>query len=597
MNRVLPAAPGVYLFKDQEGRVIYVGKAKDLKKRVLSHLRSGAGNKTFYMLRRAKGLDLILTSNEKEAFILENTLIKRHKPRYNIVLRDDSQYPCLRLSLDEPFPRLTIVRRIRKDKARYFGPFSSASAVRSTLRVIDRIFQLRKCKTRELPRRKRPCLNHQLDRCLAPCTGNVSQEEYQKLVRQVIMFLEGKSNELLSHLTQEMEEASRTLEFERAARIRDQIESVKKTIERQHAVSPGMEDQDVIGLAQAEESSRLVVMHIREGRLIGTANYRIKGPGGTPQEVVEAFIKQHYCAHVFIPREILVPVSIEEAGAIASWLSGIAGKRISITAPRRGTKKRLVDMACSNARGLLVEPKSIDSEQLSRALKETLRLEKTPVRIEGLDISTLYGGEAVASLVSFVNGEPEKSGYRNFRIRRVAGMDDYAMLAEAVARRVEHGSLPDLFLVDGGKGQLAVVEGILRKRLGEEAPPVVGIAKAARRKGERADKIYISGRKNPLSLKSGDPALMLLMRIRDEAHRRAVLYHRKLRKTKMTTSLLDQIPGIGPKRKRALLRHFKALEAIYRASEEELLEVPGITSRVAKEIVQFFNKSNHEKDG
>ncbi|HIC85886.1 MAG TPA: excinuclease ABC subunit UvrC, partial [Desulfobacterales bacterium] len=472
LANILPEGPGVYLFKDSRGKTLYVGKAKNLRKRVLSYFRARGTScsKTLFMLKKASGLDFILTSNEKEAFILESTLIKRYKPRYNIVLRDDSQYPCLRLSLEEPFPRLTIVRKIKRDGARYFGPFSSASAVRNTLKVIDRIFQLRKCKTSALPKRSRPCLNYQMDRCLAPCSGKISEAEYGRVVRQVILFLEGKSEELISHLAQEMKDASARLEFERAARLRDQITSVQKTIERQQVVSPGMEDLDVIGIAQREDSFQLVVMYIREGRLIGIRNYRVKSPGHSPSEVMEAFIKQYYSRDLFLPGEIILSTPIEEAMAISAWLTDCAAKKVSIKVPKRGTKKRLTEMAVANAESLLSSADLPEPDRLIALIKERLGLTRPPVRIEGLDVSTLYGSKAVGAIVSFVNGKPYKAGYRNFKIKWADGMDDYGMLAEVVARRIALGDLPDLFLVDGGKGQLAVLERVVKEHVGKTSP-------------------------------------------------------------------------------------------------------------------------------
>ena len=592
LANILPEGPGVYLFKDSRGKTLYVGKAKNLRKRVLSYFRARGTScsKTLFMLKKASGLDFILTSNEKEAFILESTLIKRYKPRYNIVLRDDSQYPCLRLSLEEPFPRLTIVRKIKRDGARYFGPFSSASAVRNTLKVIDRIFQLRKCKTSGLPKRSRPCLNYQMDRCLAPCSGKISEAEYGRVVKQVTLFLEGKSEELISHLAQEMKDASARLEFERAARLRDQITSVQKTIERQQVVSPGMEDLDVIGIAQREDSFQLVVMYIREGRLIGIRNYRVKSPGHSPSEVMEAFIKQYYSRDLFLPAEIILSTPIEEAMAISAWLTDCAAKKVSIKVPKRGTKKRLTEMAVANAESLLSSADLPEPDRLIALIKERLGLTRPPVRIEGLDVSTLYGSKAVGAIVSFVNGKPYKAGYRNFKIKWADGMDDYGMLAEVVARRIALGDLPDLFLVDGGKGQLAVLERVVKEHVGKTSPQLAAIAKADKKKGERADKVFVQGRQNPVSLSPKDPVLMLLMRIRDEAHRRAITYHRKLQKAEISTSILDQIPGVGPTRKRALLTHFKDLDSLFKASEEELASVKGITARVAREIRHFFNE-------
>jgi len=586
----LPKAPGVYIFKDGSGRVIYVGKAKHIRKRVQSYFKPSEGmpRKTALMMKNARSLDWILTDSENEAFILESTLIKKFLPRYNIVLRDDKRYPCLRLDLKEPYPRLQIVRRIKKDGALYFGPFSSAHSVRSTLKVIDRIFQLRKCKERRLPKRTRPCLNFQMDRCLGPCTREVSFSLYQNVVRQVRLFLEGRNQELITQLKKEMERAAEALDFERAARIRDQIGGIERTVERQNVVSSHLDDKDVIGVAEKKSMVRVALLFVRRGYLMGSRQFLFRNQAGRPAEVLEAFIKQYYAKGVFIPREILVSLAIHDLPAIGTWLSSLSGRKVQIHRPMRGEKRGLVGMAVANAESSLVGDTAAAGMELMEKLGECLQLRETPRTVEGFDISNLSGDQAVGTMVRFVEGQASRTGYRNYRIKRVQGIDDYGMMAEMVSRRVARGGLPDLFVVDGGKGHLHAVQKILASAEGEGAPAVVAIAKADEKRGENRDKLYVPGRKNPILLEPNDPILLFLMRVRDEVHRRAILYHRSLRKKAFTVSDLDRIPGIGKMRKRQLLTHFRGINAIAQAGPEELAAVPGISSRLAGEINRFF---------
>jgi len=604
LRNTLPDAPGVYLFVDLGGRVIYVGKAKSLRKRVLSYFRThgDAAAKTGRMMKRAGGLDFILTDTEQEAFILEGHLIKKHMPRYNIILRDDKQYPCLRLDVREPFPRLVIVRKIKKDGAVYFGPFSSANSVRSTKKLIDRVFRLRKCKGQDLPRRSRPCLNFQMNQCLGPCAREIPEEKYREIVQQVRLFLEGRSQELIAGLEREMEAAARDLDFEKAATIRDQLGAIKRTIEQQHVVSRRMEDQDVIGLARREGLYQMVILFVRRGYLSGTRNLLVKEPGALPSEVMEAFLKQHYGREAFIPKEILISEPVEDLVPIMNWLSGLAEKRVVIQNPLRGEKRKLTGMAVANAENLLIGHAAAQKEDLLTTARSVLGLSRTPRRIEGLDISNFQGGLAVGTVVSFVEGEPHRAGYRNFRIRQEGMIDDYGMMAEMMERRLAKGALPDLFLVDGGKGHLATVRRVLDEwgRAGRRAagpgemheftlPEVISIAKPDDPSQDPRDKIYLPGRKNPLMLKEGHPILLLMMRIRDEAHRRAIGYHRSLREKHLTRSELDHIPGIGRKKKSLLLRHFKGIDDIAQATVEDLERAPGIGQALAEAVFAHFH--------
>jgi excinuclease ABC subunit C len=581
---MLPEGPGVYLFKDSSGKIIYVGKAKNLKKRILSYFKplSELPHKTGVMMSRAKGLDYILTTTDKEAFILESNLIKKHLPRYNIVLRDDKQYPWLRLDPSEPYPRLSIVRRVKKDGARYFGPFSSAHSVRSTLKLIDRIFQLRKCRGRIPPERSRPCLNFQLSQCLGPCAQDVPTEVYKEFLEQVILFLEGRSQELIKELKKSMDAAVESLDFEKAARIRDQIKAVEKTVERQNVVSPKMEDQDVIGLAEKEEAFQIVILFVRKGYLSGSRSYLVKNEGGSSSEVMEAFLKQFYDRETFVPKHILISESVDDLPAIMEWISDTAGKRVYIEKPSRGEKLRLVGMAVANAENLLLHRKEGTGGDVLETAEAILKLRKRPRVIECVDISNIHGSLAVGVVVSFLDGEPNKEGYRNFRVKRVAGIDDYGMMAEVIGRRLTKGSLPDLLVVDGGKGHLQVVKRVVDRIMDKDPPDLVAIAKEDHK--DEGEKVYLPGRKNPVKLRKDHPLLLLLMRIRDEAHRRAITYHRKLRGKAFTTSRLDLIPGLGAKKKRILLYHFGTLEAIFGASEEDLAKVPGISRSLAGKI-------------
>jgi len=606
LQKTLPNGPGVYSFMDPSGRVIYVGKAKNLRKRVLSYFRPKPepSTKTGRMMTKADGLDFILTSTEQEAFILESNLIKRFMPRYNIILRDDKQYPCLRLDISEPFPRLAIVRKIKKDGALYFGPFSSANSMRSTKRIIDRVFKLRKCKSRRLQQRERPCLNFQMNRCLAPCSHEIPAREYNEIVKQVRLFLEGRNPELIAGLKNDMDEAAAHLNFEVAAGIRDQINALTKTIERQHVVSPRLEDQDVIGLAQNGELHQVVILFIRRGYLTGTRSFLFKDRSALPSEVMEAFLKQYYSREVFMPQRILISEPIKDLISIRAWLCDLAAKNIIIHRPERGEKRKLVAMAMANAENLLVGHQEAQREDLMASAKSVLGLNRTPRHIEGLDISNLQGRLAVGTVVSFVEGEPHRQGYRNYRMKMSGGIDDYGMMAEMMERRIVKGALPDLFLVDGGKGHLAIVRRVIDRQMPLfskdgltvdskkvfPVPEVISIAKPDENRQEQRDKIYLPGRKNPLILKTDHPVLLLMMRIRDEAHRRAVTYHRRLRGKNLTRSDLNLIPGIGKKRKRQLLMSFKDIETISKATIEDLKQVPGISHALAETICSYFRK-------
>jgi excinuclease ABC subunit C len=441
---------------------------------------------------------------------------------------------------------------------------------------------LRKCKGRTPPERLRPCLNFQLSQCLGPCAQDVSPEVYKEFISQVILFLEGRSQELIRELKRSMQAAAENLDFEKAARIRDQIRAVEKTVERQNVVSPNMEDQDVIGLAEKEGAFQVVVLYVRKGYLSGSRDYLIKNEGGSLSEVMEAFLKQFYDRETFVPRHIFVSEPVEELPAIEEWISDMAGKRVHIEQPSRGEKLRLVRMAVANAENLLRHRREGAAMDVLEMAEAVLGLRKRPGVIECVDISNIQGREAVGVIVSFLDGQPNRDGYRNFKIKGVEGIDDYGMMGEVVNRRLTKGSPPDLLVLDGGKGHLQAAKKVADRIMGENKLNLVAIAKEDH-KGE-GDKVYIPGRKNAVSLGPDNPVLLLLMRIRDEAHRRAITYHRKLREKALTGSELDHVPGLGPKRKQILLRHFRSLEGIRRASKEDLAQIPGISPALAERI-------------
>jgi excinuclease ABC subunit C len=587
-----PQKPGVYLFKDESGKIIYIGKAKNLQKRINSYFTQGSdqSRKLGSIIGNARSIEHIITGTETEALILEGNLIKKYRPRYNVDLKDDANYPFVKLDINKTYPRLTIARRMKNDGALYFGPFPSVSEVRSTLRLIGPIFPLRKCTTREIPKRSRPCLNYQLGRCLAPCCMDVSREDYQELVDQVRLFLEGRDRELISKLKKVMENASRELNFEKAAMARDKIRAIEKTVEKQTVVSSKMRDQDIIGLSHSGKEAEVVILLVRGGFMVGSRSYSIRGAWEYSGEIVEAFLKQYYREKQFIPPDIILSDAIDDGELISEWLTGMAGKKVSISVPSKGDKRRLAHMAAVNAESILLRRQKTHQSALLEEAKSLLHLRNKPVRIEAIDVSNLKGDLAVASIVAFVEGLPQKSGYRNYRIKEVTGIDDYAMIAEGMRRRLKQGKPPDLFVIDGGKGHLAVALKTLGA-LGLKSPPdVISIAKADREKPGALDKIYLPNRKNPLNLARNHPVLSLFMRIRDETHRRALSYYRKRRKKRLTRSELDGIPGIGPTRKRLLLRFFGDIDAIAKAEFKELMQVPGIAQIVAKDVFDYFRR-------
>ncbi|WP_456431964.1 excinuclease ABC subunit UvrC [Thermosulfuriphilus sp.] len=586
--RQIPEAPGVYIFKDQKGDFLYVGKARDLRKRIASYLHHESPSpKTRALISRATSLEIFLTRNEKEALILEANLIKRYRPRYNIVLRDDKNYPLIRLTIRERFPRVHLVRRRKKDGQLYFGPFTSAKAVKETLRFLGGLFPLRTCGNAEFSRRLRPCLKYQIGRCTAPCVGLISEDDYRQLVDQVILFLRGHKRTVLQRLKKEMEEAAERLEFERAAFLRDRIKAIERTLEDQVVVSQDEKDRDVIGLAiNPKGQAAIALLFIRGGQLVGQKGFYF--PRATEEgELLNSFIEQFYDEGKLIPEEIILPGPLEASEALNQWLEDLAGHRVRLIWPQRGMRAEMLKLAKDNATEILKRGPSPEGswEEIAQELKKRLRLPQTPHRVSCVDISNMQSEAPVGSLVSFLDGESDKPAYRHLHLRS-PGPDDYTMMAELLSRGLKRGEdLPDLLVVDGGKGQLNVALEIIKDLGLENRISLCALAKERKAEGE---KIYLPQRKNPLILSPQNKALLFLMRIRDEAHRFALSFHRRTRAKKALASPLEEIPGIGPRRRARLLEHFGSLEALARASIEEIARVPGMTRPLAKRLDEYL---------
>jgi excinuclease ABC subunit C len=616
-----PRAAGVYLFKDAGGRVLYVGKATNLKNRLASYHKSPEKHdpKTALMLKNAARVDFFLTSQAREALILERTLIKEHAPRFNVRLRDDKNFLCLRINMQEAFPALRFVRRFTADGALYFGPYTSSAAVRETLKVMKQVFGLRTCKERNFAPRTRPCLEGQMGRCLAPCAGGVSADDYQRVVQQAVQFLRGRGRNLLRSLKEEMTQAAAGLDFERAALLRDRMAAIAATLERQAMARPTFRDQDVMGVAQDGEEALILILLVRAGMVTGSQEYYFgEMPAG--RDLLGDFLKQYYTEGRPLPDEVLLPWDIPDRKVLAEVLSDQKGKTVRLAVGKNGEggpgpppatpagppgsaakslseRRRLVALARENAWLALKRrqtlPKGVDP---LADLKERLNLPRPPQRLECLDISTLQGRQPVGALVAMRDGRPDKSGYRRFRIKNVAGQDDYAMLREVVARHYgkEGQVLPDLLVVDGGKGQLGVVLETL-KDLGLADLPVVGLAKAAHHQGrEVPDRLFLPGRKNPKNLPTSSPGWLLLLRLRDEAHRFAITYHRRRARQELVASALGQVPGLGPVRQKLLLQHYANLQDLHKADIEELRQVGRLPLKVAQSLHEWMQKQDQE---
>lgn len=582
----LPDNPGVYLFKDRSGELLYVGKAASLADRVRSYFQRGADHspKTALLVGQIADLETIVTRSELEALILESNLIKRHRPRFNVVLRDDKQYPYLRLPIKDRFPRLSIVRRVQKDGALYYGPYTPAGALRETLKVIKKSFPLATCTIEIDGTAERACLEFEIKRCMAPCTGNQSQKDYLKIVDQVRQFLEGRDHELLDDLRAQMEAAAEREEFEEAARLRDRLFKIERTLEKQRITQTAATDQDVIGLARQGTAVDLQLLFVRGGLLIGRKDFFWpQSADVSDEDLVRSAIKQFYNKDGQPPKELLVPTALADAELIEQWLSDKRGSSVKVLAPERGTKHQLVLLAEENAAASAAN--HLRDEALDRQavedLKRLLHLDKAPRRIEGFDISNTMGNQSVASMVVWEDGQMKKADYRRFKIQTVIGANDFASMQEVVARRYgdsEHLARPDLILIDGGLGQLAAaMEGL--KQVGHGDQAIMGLAKA---RGEKDERIFLPGRKNPILLRPNAPATHLVQRIRDEAHRFAITYHRKLRGKAFTASKLDQIIGIGEIKRTKLLKEFGSVEGIAQATDAALHAVGLAEETIAK---------------
>jgi excinuclease ABC subunit C len=594
----LPDKPGVYVYRDAGGKVLYVGKAVNLKNRVRSYFQEGGGHspRIALMVPRVADIETLVTDSEIEALILESNLIKKHRPHYNVRLRDDKQYPYICLTMNEPFPRPIIVRRVKKDGNRYFGPYTNSWSMRQALRVIKQVFKMRTCSRQiEEGDQQKVCLDHHLGLCDAPCASLIDRLRYRRVVEDVCQFLEGKSDGVVRQLKSQMEEAAESLNFEKAARIRDQLQAVDNVVERQKIVSTELSEQDVVALVTDNVQTCVQLFFVRAGRLVGQEQKFLEG--AHPEELPSAatqFLGQYYADAAQIPREILMSHEPEGAALIADWLRKLRGSKVELYAPQRGEKRRLVEMAEKNAMLAIEERRSriagdqAKAEEALLELAEALDLPNLPYRMEAFDISNLQGTEIVAAMVVFEGGQPNKADYRKFKIRTVEGKpDDFASMREVIRRRLERleardekfGEAPDLILIDGGKGQLGAAVEVARE-MGIEVP-MIGLAK-------QFEEIFLPGRPDPVRLPRNSQALFLLQRIRDEAHRFGLTYHRSLRSKAATASALDGISGIGRKRREQLLKHFGSMEAMKRASLEDLIGVPGMTKPAADRVYQFL---------
>ncbi len=595
----VPLKPGVYIHRDSDGKVIYVGKSSALKNRLRSYFGAtkGLDAKTTELVNRIHDFEYIVTDSEQEALLLENSLIKKHRPKYNVRLKDDKTYPYIKVDLSEEFPRVYVTRRTIKDNARYFGPFASAGSVRKTLDLLKRLFPYRSCTKAITGNDERPCLEYHIKRCVAPCTGYSSKEEYSKVIDQVLMFLEGNTKEVVKELKHAMLEASSQLEFERAGALRDRLKAIEKVYEGQKVVGLGKENLDVVGIAYGGEEAWVEIFFIRNGNLTGRDNFTMSGTRDeSGREILARFIEQFYASSSYVPRKILVPEPTGRKQALITWLETMRNGPVDITIPKRGAKRRLIEMISENAEQGLEQLKLkwiSDSTRMETAmseLQEELNLPELPRRIECYDISHIQGTNTVASMSVFNNGQPFSSDYRRFKIKTHDGNDDFASMREVLSRRFKRlknareggsenasfASTPNLVLIDGGKGQLSsAVEAMLH--LGLQDIQIASIAK-------REEEIFLPDSAEPVIMPRNSQGLFLLQRARDEAHRFAITFHRNLRGKSSIKSALDQVPGVGPKRRKMLIRSFGSIKGVREATEEQIAAVPGMTAKIARQI-------------
>lgn len=592
----IPRLPGIYIMKGVKDEYLYIGKAKSLYHRVRSYFQDSRTlhPRTRVFLKKIRDIKFLTTKTECEALILESNFIKKHQPRYNVLLKDDKRYPYLRLTTQERYPKLEVVRRIRKDGATYFGPYTMVKEVRETIRMIYKIFPLRQSKDDlDGSARRRPCLNYQMKRCLAPCAGQVSQEDYSRVVNDVTLFLKGKNSELIDRLKATMAEASEAKRYEEAAVFRDKIAAVKSVFDKQKVVSASLEDQDIVAACCERGYAMVQALIIRGGKMLAEKTFKMKNLNHENEsEAISSFLKQYYTDDAQAPGEILLSREIEDQSVIEQWLTDQKKTRVHISVPSRGKKRDLARMAEENARFAMrneLDKGDVATRCLDE-LRETLGLKNFPQVIEGFDISNISGTHSVGSMVLFENGQSEKAKYRRYKIARVEGIDDYAMLAEVMTRRYERllkedGPFPDLILIDGGKGHLNTGCKVLRNLNLHDRVDIACIAKGKFRGKGETDEVYLPDRKDLVKFRENSPSRFLLQRVRDESHRFAIAYHRKLRGKKAMSSPLENIPGIGKKRRLMLLKRFGSLEKIRQAGLDELKEIPGVTETLARKIV------------
>jgi len=597
--RQLPESPGVYLMRDAAGDILYVGKASSLRNRVSSYFTSqhSLSPKTQQLVSKIHDIDFYIVSSEQEALILELNLVKQHSPQYNVRLKDDKSYPYLKITTNEEWPCISVTRRPTQDRERYFGPFANAKSVRHTLNIIKHIFPVRTCTKDINGKDTRPCLLYYIGNCLAPCTDAVSQREYRRLVKEVILFLEGKQEKIVRNLKKRMENAAEVLDFEKAASIRDQLQAIEEVIEGQRIAARVKGEQDVIAIASNKDFAYAQVFFIRNGKLIGREYFILQGTHSEePEQIITSFVKQFYDSSTYIPPQLLIQYPIEDMEIIRNWLNSKRGGKVNIQVPSRGSKKQLMDIAIENAQQGMKQYKikQISSETaVETALEEiktALDLPDVPSRIEGYDISNMQGAAAVGSMVVFDKGRPKPAHYRRFRIKTVPGIDDYAMIQEVLRRRFKRGSerttntsisdtwaiLPELILIDGGKGHLNAARKVM-KEMEVEYLPTVSLAK-------ENEEIFIPGKSKPYIMPRSSSGLQLLQRVRDEAHRFAITYHKKVRNKSSFASSLDGITGIGPSRKRALIKQFGSVKGIKEASVEEIASIKGMNTGLAIKV-------------
>ena len=586
----LPTTPGVYLWRDKYQRIIYVGKAINLRNRVRSYVQQDMNRsvKVTAMMRRAWDVETIQTKTEMEALILEATLIKEHHPKYNIMLRDDKTYPYVKVTVQEEYPRLFMTRRLERDGAKYFGPFTDVTAVHHVLRILRSYYPLRTCKSMKV---ERPCLQYHMHYCEGPCMKYVTVEAYRKYIDDIVALFEGKQVQVIQEITSKMEQASEELEFELAAKYRDDLLSIQKVQEKQRMVTQ-RGDMDVLGMAIDGPMACIQLFFIRSGRLLGRENYFVQHEGDSPELVMTEFIKQYYGGSTFIPKELLLPMDSVDRELFSEWFTSMKGQQVEVSVPQRGYKKDLIKMAEENAQNFLAERRRQWQYTIDKAggavkkLAEVLDLPRLPERMECYDISHMQGAETVASMVVFEGGKPAKREYRRFKLKTVQGKpDDFASMAEIMERRYGNEKdwpMPDLIIIDGGKGQLNAALPVIRA-MGVTDVPVISLAK-------RIEEVFVEGESESIILEHHTPELQLLQQIRDEAHRFAITYHRRLRGKRNLESVLDHIEGIGPKRRKALYKHFGNLDAMRVAELEELESVEGMNKKAALAVYEFFRR-------